>query len=57
MKGGGDKQQQSVFPTFMFIFNLFSVEHIHKYIYVFCMSTAHILYVRTWVHEHFRVFK
>ena len=31
---GGDKQQQSVFPTFndyfMFIFNFFSVEPIHN---------------------------
>ena len=46
MKGGGDKQQQSVFPTFsyfMLMFNFFSVEPIHKYIYVFYVNRTHFI--------------
>ena len=49
MGEGGGKQQQSVFPIFMFIF--ISLEPIHKHIYVLYVNRIHFI-----VHEFASIF-
>ena len=59
MKGGGGKQEQSVFPTFQWLFNFFSVEPIHKYIYVLYVNRTHftLLYMSSRAFSGFQITK